>query len=79
MRQSQLFTRTSKTKPKDEVSLNAQLLLQSGFINKEIAGAYSFLPLGYKVLNKIMNIIREEINAIDGQEILLTALQAPAT
>ena len=79
MRQSQLFTKTSKTLPKDEVSLNARLLLQSGFIDKEIAGAYSFLPLGYRVLNKIISIIREEINAIDGQEILLTALQSPAT
>ena len=79
MKQSKLFTKTSKTLPKDEVSLNSQLLLKSGFIDKEIAGAYSFLPLGHRVLNKIINIIREEMNAIDGQEIMLTSLQAPAT
>jgi prolyl-tRNA synthetase len=79
MRQSKLFTKTSKTLPKDEVSINSQLLLKSGFIDKEMAGAYSFLPLGHRVLDKIINIIREEMNAIDGQEIMLTALQSPQT
>lgn len=79
MKQSKLFTRTSKTLPKDEVSLNSQLLLKSGFIDKEIAGAYTFLPLGHRVLNKIISIIREEMNAIEGQEMMLTALQSPAT
>lgn len=79
MKQSKLFTKTSKTLPKDEVSLNSQLLLKSGFIDKEMAGAYSFLPLGHRVLNKIINVIREEMNAIEGQEIMLTSLQAPAT
>lgn len=79
MRQSKLFTKTSKTLPKDEVSINSQLLLKSGFIDKDIAGVYSFLPLGYIVLNKIIKVIREEMNAIDGQELLLAALQSPAT
>lgn len=79
MKQSKLFTKTSKTLPKDEISLNSQLLLKGGFIDKEIAGAYNFLPLGHRVLNKIINIIREEMNAIDGQELMLTALQAPTT
>jgi prolyl-tRNA synthetase len=79
MRQSKLFTKTSKTLPKDEVSINSQLLLKAGFIDKEMAGAYSFLPLGHKVLNKIINIIREEMDAIGGQEIMLTALQSPQT
>lgn len=79
MKQSKLFTKTSKTLPKDEVSLNSQLLLKSGFIDKEMAGAYSFLPLGHRVLNKIINVIREEMNAIDGQEMMLTSLQSPAT
>lgn len=79
MKQSRLFTKTSKTLPKDEVSINSQLLLKSGFIDKEIAGVYSFLPLGHRVLHKIINVIREEMNAIDGQEMLLTALQAPQT
>lgn len=77
MRQSQLFTRTSKYPPKDEVSKNAQLLIRAGFIHKEMAGVYAFLPLGLRVLNKVMDIIREEMNAIGGQELFLTALQNP--
>ena len=77
MRQSQLFSKTRKEAPSDEVSKNAQLLIRSGFINKEMAGVYSYLPLGLRVLNKIQTIIREEMNAIGGQEILLTALQDP--
>lgn len=76
MKQSQLFTKISKTAPKDEMSLNAKLLLQAGFIDKEMAGVYSFLPLGFRVFKKIENIIREEMNAIGGQEISLTALQS---
>jgi prolyl-tRNA synthetase len=75
MYQSKLFTKTRKEAPKDEVSKNAQLLIKGGFINKEMAGVYDFLPLGLKVLNKISNIIREEMNALGGQEICLTALQ----
>ncbi|MBU4479959.1 prolyl-tRNA synthetase [Patescibacteria group bacterium] len=75
MHQSKLFTKTRKEAPKDEVSKNAQLLIRAGFINKEMAGVYSFLPLGLKVLNNINNIIREEMNAIGGQELFLTALQ----
>jgi prolyl-tRNA synthetase len=79
MRQSELFTKTSKESPKDEQSINSKLLLKAGFIDREIAGVYSFLPLGNRVLQKIMNVIREEMNAIDGQELLLTALQSPGT
>lgn len=77
MRQSQLFTKTRKEAPKDEVSKNAILLTRAGFIHKELAGVYSYLPLGLRVLKKIENIIREEMNAIGGQEILLTTLQDP--
>ena len=77
MRQSKLFTKTIKDAPKDEVSLNAQLLIRAGFIHKEMAGVYSYLPLGLIVLNKINNIIREEMNAIGGQEVFLTSLQNP--
>ena len=77
MRQSQLFTKTSKDFPKDEISLNAQLLIKAGFICKEMAGAYNYLPLGLRVMNKINNIIREEMNAIGGQELFLTVLQNP--
>ena len=75
MKQSTLFTKTRKEAPKDEVSKNAQLLIRAGYIHKEMAGVYAFLPLGLKVLKKIENIIREEMNAIGGQEISMTALQ----
>lgn len=74
MKQSQLFTKARKEVPKDEVSVNAQLLIKAGFVDKLAAGIYSFLPLGLRVLKKIENIIREEMNAIDGQEILMPAL-----
>ena len=77
MRQSKLFTKTKKEVPTDEMSKNAELLLRGGFIHKEIAGVYSYLPLGLSVLNKIENIIRQEMNAIGGQEIVMTALQNP--
>ena len=75
MKQSQLFTKTLKDAPKDEVSLNAQLLVRGGYIYKEMAGVYSFLPLGLKVLNKIENIIREEMDAIGGIEMRTSIFQ----
>lgn len=78
MRQSRLFTRVSRQVPKDEVSKNAQLLIRAGFIHKEMAGVYSFLPLGLRVLNKVIGVIREEMDAIGGQELSLTALQEKA-
>lgn len=74
MRQSQLFTKTSRSVSADEVSVNARLLTQAGFIEKEIAGVYSYLPLGWRVLNKIENIVREEMDAIGGQEVLMPSL-----
>ncbi|PIP68840.1 prolyl-tRNA synthetase [Candidatus Nomurabacteria bacterium CG_4_9_14_0_2_um_filter_32_10] len=79
MRQSKLFTKTKKEVPTDEVSKNAELLIRGGFIYKEMAGVYSYLPLGLRVIKKIENIIREEMNAIDGQEITMTALQERET
>ncbi|MDO8654988.1 MAG: aminoacyl--tRNA ligase-related protein, partial [bacterium] len=63
--------------PADEQSTNAKLLLRGGFIHKEVAGAYAFLPLGLRVLNNIIGIIREEMNALGAQEVLLTSLQNP--
>ncbi len=75
MKQSQLFTKTRKEAPKDEIAKNASLLIRAGFIHKEMAGVYSFLPLGLRVMNKIEGIIREEMNAIGGVELSLTALQ----
>ena len=75
MRQSQLFTKTRKEAPADEVSINAQLLIRAGYIHKEMAGAYSFLSLGLRVQEKVKQIVREEMNAIGGQELLMTTLQ----
>lgn len=75
MRQSKLFTKTRKESPKDETAKNADLLIRAGFINKEMAGVYSYLPLGLRVMKKIEGIIREEMNAIGGQEISMSALQ----
>lgn len=78
MRQSQLFTKTRKQAPADEVSKSAQLLIRAGFVAKEMAGVYDLLPLGLRVQNNIVAIIRREMNAIGGQEVALTALQDPA-
>lgn len=75
MRQSKLFTKTRKEAPADETSRNAELLTRGGFIHKEMAGVYSFLPLGLRVLNKIENIIREEMDAIGGVEMKTSVLQ----
>jgi len=77
MKQTHLFTRTEKENPSDEVSKNAQLLIRAGFIHKEMAGVYSLLPLGLRVLNKINNIIRDELFALGAEEIKMTALQNP--
>lgn len=79
MRVSKLFTKTSKTAPADEVSKNAQLLIRAGYINKEMAGVYDYLPLGKIVLGKITEVIREEMNAVGGSEMSLTALQQKDT
>ena len=75
MRQSQLFGKTLRGDPKDEVSANAKLLERGGFVYKTMAGVYDYLPLGVRVIEKIKNIIREEMNAIGGQEVYMTALQ----
>jgi prolyl-tRNA synthetase len=75
MKASQLFTKTSRVVPVDEPAKNAQLLIKAGFIDKQMAGAYAFLPLGKKVLDNIVQIIREEMDEAGGSEISLTALQ----
>ncbi len=75
MRQSQLFTKTRKEAPADETSKNAELLIRAGYISKEMAGVYSYLPLGLRVLNKIENIIREEMDAVGGAEMRTAVLQ----
>ena len=75
MKATQLFTHSTKEIPSDETSKNAQLLLRAGFISKEMAGVYAYLPLGLRVIEKIKAIVREEMNAIGGQEIIMTSLQ----
>lgn len=76
MRLTKLFTKTNKTMPADEVARNAQLLIRAGYIYKEMAGVYAYLPLGLRVLEKIKAIVREEMNSVNGQELIMTALQS---
>src|SRR3989344_1881043 len=74
MKLSQLFTKTEKLPPAEEVSANAQLLERGGFIYKNNSGIYTFLPLGWRVLQNINQIIREEMDAIGGQEMQMPSL-----
>lgn len=78
MRVSQLFSKTQKTTPADETAKNAQLLIRAGYIHKEMAGVYAYLPLGLQVIENIKRIIRAEMNAIGGQELVMTNLQPKA-
>lgn len=75
MKQSLLFTKTRKEAPRDEIAKNAQLLSRAGFIYKEMAGVYAYLPLGLRVLEKIKQVVREEMNAIESNELIMTSLQ----
>lgn len=77
MLQSKIFTKTQKEAPKDEVSKNAQLLIRAGFIHKNMAGVYEFLPYGLRVMRNISEIIRREMDAIGGIEVKMTVLQDP--
>ncbi|MDI6820674.1 MAG: His/Gly/Thr/Pro-type tRNA ligase C-terminal domain-containing protein [Patescibacteria group bacterium] len=74
MLQSRLFLRTQNEPPKDEVAINAQLLIRANFIHKLMAGVYSYLPLGFRVREKVIKIIREEMNALHAAELLMPAL-----
>ena len=75
MRQSKLFTKTRKEAPRDEISKNASLLIRAGFIHKEMAGVYSYLPLGWRVIQKLKKVIGEEMEKLGSQEILMSTLQ----
>ncbi len=75
MRQSELFTKTRKEAPTEEVAKNAQLLIRAGYIDKLMAGVYTYLPLGLRVLKNIEAIIRDEVNKAGAQEVLMPALQ----
>jgi prolyl-tRNA synthetase len=77
MRRSQLFIKTRREAPADETARNAQLLIRAGYIHKEMAGVYSYLPLGLMVIEKIKQVVREEMNALGGIEMLLSSLQPP--
>src|SRR3989344_288563 len=79
MKFSKLFTKTIKEVPADESSVNAQLLIKGGFISKVMAGVYNYLPLGLRVLNKINNIIRDEMNATGAEELFMSVLQSKET
>ena len=74
MLQSQLFTKTLKAIPKDAVSISHQLLVRAGFINQLTSGIWSFLPLGWRVYQKLENIVKKELDAIGCQEVLLPSL-----
>lgn len=76
MKISQLFSKTTKNEPNDEASQSAKYLLRAGYIYKEMAGVYDFLPLGMRTLDKIIQVIREEMNALGCQELRLTSLQS---
>ena len=75
MRMTQLFTRTLKQAPAGEVARNAQLLIRAGYVHKTMAGVYSFLPLGLRVLENIKQIVREEMDKVDSQELVMSTLQ----
>lgn len=79
MRLSQNFTKTLKEAPADEVARNAQLLIRAGYVYKVMAGVYAYTPIGLKVLENIKQIVREEMNAIGGQELIMSSLQRKET
>ena len=79
MRSTELFTKTKKQAPADEVSKNAQLLIRAGYVYKVMPGSYAYTPLGIRVLEKIKQIVREEMNKIGGQELIMTTLQRAET
>lgn len=74
MRYSQSFVKTLKQAPREAETLNHKLLTQAGYVDQLMAGVYSYLPLGLKVLRNIEQIVREEMNAISGEEILMPVL-----
>lgn len=79
MKRTNLFTKTSKTAPADEVAKNAQLLIRAGYVYKVMAGVYAYTPLGLRVLENIKQIVREEMNTIQGQELIMSSLQKKET
>ena len=78
MKYSQAFAKTTRNTAKDEVTANADLLTRAGFVDKLMAGAYNYLPLGLRVLRNIEEVVRQEMNAVGGQEILMAMLHPKA-
>lgn len=77
MRLSKTFVKTLREAPKDEIARNGALLSRAGYIHKEMAGVYDYLPLGLRVIENIKRIIREELNALGCEEVLMSSLQNP--
>lgn len=77
MRMSKTFIKTLREAPKDETAKNGKFLIRAGYIHKEMAGVYDFLPLGLRVIERIKAVIREELNEIGCEELALTTLQNP--
>lgn len=75
MRYSKSFIKTFKETPREADNISVGFLLRGGFIDQEMSGVYTLLPLGWKVADKISDIIREEMDKINGQEILMPAMQ----
>lgn len=75
MRHTNIFTKTRKEYPKDELAKNAQILIKAGFVHKEMAGVYAYMPFGIRVLENIKKIAREEMNKVSGQEMIMSSLQ----
>jgi len=75
MRLSQLFGKTLRQTPSEAENVSHRLLLRTGMIYQVAAGAYSYLPLGWRALKKVENIVREEMDAIGGQELHMSVLQ----
>jgi prolyl-tRNA synthetase len=75
MRRSQSFIKTRKEVPADEEAKNAQLLIRAGFVHKQMAGVYAYLPLGLRVLENIKQVVRQEMDALKGEELIMTNLQ----
>lgn len=78
MKYSQMFVKTLKSAPAAAETVNHKLLVQAGYVRQVMAGVYTYLPLGLRVLNKISEIVREEMNAIGGQEVLMPILHPSA-
>ena len=77
MKMSQSFVKTLRSAPKDETATNGILLTRAGYIHKEMAGVYDFLPLGLRVIENIKSIVRDELNPLGCEEVLMSTLQNP--